>query len=363
MSVRGSKTGAKALRSASSWRVVAVCVSITYVTTIAAAQSAPAESAGAVVERPAAFSFAVLGDVVGGGGSDRGTRTALRAIDESPARFIVHFDLSPPSNASCGEVAVRGRRDILDAMSKPVVPVVAASEWAACVSRAIDPDERLARVGDTLFGSDESLGQSKLRLARQSSVPRFQRYRENFRWQVGNVLFVVLNLPDNDNNYRFGAGRNGEFEERLVANRAWLERSFRFAAERRLAGLVIFVDAAPRFGLPMRRPDLRSRVRDGYYEWKATLRDLASSFTGQVLLVQGHVAAHAPSSNQPDHPLRDAGGRMLTHFTRIAVPDVSGGAAWLRIEIEPGRPKLFRIVTERVFDDPSGELYGPARVR
>lgn len=349
----------KALRSAG-W-CIALGPVMSCLMAMAVAEPIAATDTGANAEGPIAFSFAVVGNVAGD--SARGGRTVLRAIDESPASFIVHFDLSPPSGASCGESAVDRRRDALDARSKPVVPVVAASEWAACGARVPDPDERLARVGATLFGSDESLGQSRLHWARQSSVPRFRRYPENLRWQTGNVVFVVLNLPDNNNNFHFGAGRNGEFEERSIANRVWLERAFRYAAERRLAGVVIFADAAPRFGLPMRAPDLRSHQRDGYYEWKATLRSLVTSFKGQVLLVQGHRAAHAPSSGGPDHPLRDASGKVLTHFTRIALPEVSSGAAWLRIEVKRRGPRLFRIETERVFDDPSGELYGPARVK
>ena len=328
------------------------------------AQAAPAADAGASVAVPSAFSFAVMGSVIDE--SDRGTRAVLHAIDDSPARFVVHFGQSPPSSASCSAAGIERRRDALDANPKPIVPVVAASEWSACGGSGMDPAdpaERLARVGDALFGTDQSLGQSRLRWIRQSSVPRFHRYRENLRWQMGSVLFVVSNLPDNNNNFRFGAGRNGEFEERLIANRVWLERAFRLAVERRLAGIVIFVDAAPRFGLPTRAPDSSTHERDGYYEWKATLRDLASSFKGQVLLVQGHVVPRSPPLNESDHPLRDANGKPLAHFTRVALPDVSNGGSWLRIDVEPKNPNLFRIGAERVFDDPSGELYGPARVK
>ena len=323
----------------------------------------PIASSGthAIVEGPVAYSFAAMGSVVKE--SDHSTRNMLRSIGNSPARLIVHFDLLPQSNASCNAAATARRRDALDASTKPIVPVVSASEWAACGEQVTDPAERLARVGDALFSGDESLGQSRLRWTSQSSVPRFHRYRENLRWQIGNVLFVVLNLPDNNNNFRFGAGRNGEFEERLVANRAWLERAFRLAIERRLGGIVIFVDAAPRFGLPLRTPDSRTADRDGYYEWKLTLRDLTSTFQGQVLLVQGHVVPQSSPLIEPDHPLRDASGKTIAHFTRVALPDAAGGASWLRIDVEPKDPKLFRISIERVFDDPSGELYGPARVK
>ncbi len=359
------RAGGSRLQPIARARRVHACLALSCIVSCAIVQPAASIDAATSVEAPSSFSFAVMGSVIDE--SDRGTRSVLRAIDHSPARFIAQFDLSPPSRASCSAAHTDLRRAALDANVKPVVPIVAASEWSACGSPITDPAERLARVGDALFGGDESLGQSRLRWVRQSGVTRFHRYRENLRWQVESVLFVVLNLPDNNNNFRFGAGRNGEFEERLVANRAWLERAFRFAAERHLAGIVIFVDAAPRFGLPMRAPDSRTQERDGYYEWKMTLRDLTSSFKGQVLLVQGHVvqqsAPSLSSPSEPDHPLRDASGKVLTHFTRVALPDVAGGGAWMRITLEPGSLRLFRIATERVFDDPSGELYGPARVK
>ena len=359
------KAGGSCLRSpARSWRVHA-CIAMSCIASCwmlcARAQPVLSTNASASSEAPSAFSFAVMGSVIDEG--ERGTRAVLRAIDDSPARFVVHFDLSAPSSASCSAANIARRRDALDANARPIVPVVAASEWSACGGSVTEPAEHLARVGDALFGTDDSLGQSRLRWVRQSSVPRFHRYRENLLWQTGNVLFVVLNLPDNNNNFRFGAGRNGEFEERLIANRVWLERAFRLAAERRLAGIVILIDAAPRFGLPIRAPDPRTHERDGYYEWKTTLRDLTSSFKGQVLLVQGHVVPQSPPLNEPDHPLRDTSGKALAHFTRVALPDTSSGGAWMRIEIAPRSPKLFHIAIERVFDDPSGELYGPARVK
>ena len=118
-------------------------------------------------------------------------------------------------------------------------------------------------------------------------MPRFRRDSENLRWQFGPILFVTIDVPDNNNDFRFGAGRNGEFEERLVADRVWLERAFRIASERRLPGIVIAIDADPHFETPLRPPDSRKRERDGYYEIKIALRELTRHFPGQVLLVQG----------------------------------------------------------------------------
>lgn len=322
-----------------------------------AAHAAPgAVDDGQSASDAGSYSFAILGSV--GSDNDRAVPRLLRAVGESPARFLVHFDQSTPSRDSCADAAVDRRRALLDTSVKPAIPVLAASEWADCGSAGGDPMERLARIGDLLFAGDQSFGQSRLRWLRQSAVPRFHRYRENLRWQVGRVLFATMNLPDNNNDFRIAAGRNGEFEERLVANRAWIERTFRIAAERRLAGIVLFVDAAPRFSVPMRAPDTRSRDRDGYYEWKLALRESVARFNGQVLLVQGRYAADLPRPNGPDRPLRDAAGHVIRNLTRIALPEGAGAAQWMRVEVDSRDANLFHIETERLFDDPTGELYG-----
>ena len=286
------------------------------------------------------------------------TAASLRAIDGSAVRFVVHAERSLPSSSSCSDVAHDARRAIIDASRKPVVPIVAASEWADCGDAGVEPFERLQRVGDTLFASDRSLGQARMAWSRQSATPRFRRYRENVRWQWGRVLFATVNLPNNNNDFRIGAGRNGEFEERVVANRAWLERTFRIASERRLSGIVLFVDAAPRFSLPLRVPDSRFQERDGYYEWKVALRDFVAGFGGRVLLVQARDPAGVTRPAGIDRPMRDVAGRPIENLMRISVPAGANDPMWLRIDVNPAGPSLFHGTIERVFDDPSGELYG-----
>ncbi|MEO8936617.1 MAG: hypothetical protein ABI277_04555 [Burkholderiaceae bacterium] len=335
--------------------VLLSCLAVAHAQSDAVGDTTPGEATGT-------FSVAVIGSA--GEETERETAEALRAIDGTGARFVVHFDLSKPSDVSCSDASLERRRRLLDASAKPVVPVVAASEWADCKGVS-DPLERLSRIGDTLFDGDDSLGQTRLQWLRQTAVPRFHRYRENLRWQIGRVLFMTLNLPDNNNNFRIGAGRNGEFDERAIANRAWLERSFRVATERRLAGVVLFVDAAPRFAMQMRSPDVRSRERDGYYEWKLAMRDVMASYKGQVLLVQAHRAAtpEVPRRDESEHPLHDAANRPVENLRRVAFVDRAGPMQWMRIDIDDSSARVFGVRSERAFDDPSGELYGPARPR
>lgn len=304
------------------------------------------------------FAFAVVATATNVG--DRATTMLLKAVGDANAAFVVHYERSAPSAASCTDAAIDRRRELLDAATRPVVPVVAAGEWADCGGAGADALERLDRVGDAFFAGDASLGRAPMPWLRQSALPRYRRYRENVRWQVGRVLFATLNVPDNNNDYRPGAGRNGEFDERTAANRAWLERTFRVAGERRLAGIVLFVEAAPRFDVPLRAPDTRVRERDGFYELKLALRERVAAFGGQVLLVQSH---RGPRATGPlvDRPLRDGGGRPLERFARTASPAEADGLRWLRVTVDPTHPRLFDATVERVFDDPSGELYGPGR--
>lgn len=334
--------------------LVAVCLLSTGIAE--GAQGDLPAAAGAATSASGRFTFAVVGTATDR--DDRSTVPLLRAIDGSGSSFVVHFELSAPSPTSCGDAALERRRAVLDASPRPVVPVTGASQWAACGRETTDALDRLDRVGDLLFGADQSLGQERLPWSRQSGIARFHRYRENVRWQVGGILFATLNLPDNNNNFRIGAGRNGEFEERVVANRAWLDRTFRLATERRAVGVVLFIDASSRFSAPMRAPDSRARERDGFYEWKVALRERVPAYKGQVLLVQSRLPADVTAPQVFDQPLRGAAGHPIGNLTRVAIADAAGDQRWLRIDVDPADPRVFRPTVERSFDDPSGELYG-----
>ena len=318
--------------------------------------------AAAQSEADGPFSFALVANGAENSVESGTLANVLRAVDASGARFVMHFDASNGKGASCTDAALASRKAVLDTSPKPVVPVAGAGDWSVCAALRANPIERLNRLREITFGADQSLGQTRLPWVRQSTMPRYHRYNENLRWQSGPISFVVLDVPDNNNNFRFGAGRNGEFEERVVANRIWLERAFRFAAEHRMRGIVIAIDADPHFETPLRHSDARTRERDGYYEFKIALRDSISRFPGHVLLVQGH-APHGAASAVRDHPLRDISGRALVNFTRIAAFGTSDTNRWVRINVDPARSPLFNIVDERVFDDPTGELYGPPRVK
>ena len=86
-------------------------------------------------------------------------------------------------------------------------------------------------------------------------------------------------------------------------------------------------------------------------------REFVPAFKGQVLLVQARYAAGLPRPPGVDQPLEDAQGRTIASFSRIALAD-GADLRWMRVDVDPQARKVFRVSAERIFDDPSGELYG-----
>lgn len=318
----------------------------------------PVSQPPALAQQPAsvkasgeAFSFGVIGDIPSGNAEEDAVAAALRAMHLADARFIVHTGNFKSADESCTDALYQRRRVLIERTQLPLVLLPGANEWIACGSglQPYDPDERLARLRELFFSSDEALGAPGFRLIRQSEMARFRGYPENVRWQIGNILFVGLNLPGRNNNYRIEAGRNGEFEDRLIANRTWLQRAFRLAEARKLQGIVIAVSGDPDFTRIIQRPDRSERDRDGYYEFKLLLRDLTAQYNGQVLLIHG-----GPRGYRHDRPLTGNNGKPLPNFIRVQVNASPVTGEWVRIGVDPARPNLFSIESKAVTQEMTG---------
>ena len=194
-----------------------------------------------------------------------------------------------------------------------------------------------------------------MHVTRESDMRQFHEYSANVRWQYGKVLFVGLNLPGVNNDFRFAGGRNGEFEDRLIANRVWLQRAFRYAEMHRLPALVIAIQADPEFNRSLRPPDHRVSHRDGFYEFKIQLRDLASHYHGHVLLVHGGIRAI-----RGDEPILDTNGHPLTNVTRVSTFGSPNTTDWVRIDVDIRRPRVFAV---RFMSAPASEPGSPPSVK
>lgn len=274
-----------------------------------------------------AFRFGVIGHAFQHGPDDAVLARAIAATNRAGLAFVVATGVKA-GEESCGDKLYNRRRDLLNASGPPMIVALAASDWSDCrnsqgKSAAI---ERLGRLRDVFFADSMSLGNRKIALTRLSSSASFRGYAENALWEHGHVLFATINLPANNNHFLPEAGRNSEFEDRLVANRAWLKRLFAMAQQHKLDGLALFSDGDVGALEPHRlAPGLR---QDGFAEVRRQIAALARGYAGKVLLV-------------------DTQGQDGKDGAAIAWRDNIGHlslrAPWVEIAVDPGGPALFAV--------------------
>ena len=149
-------------------------------------------------------------------------------------------------------------------------------------------------------------------------------------------MFATLNLPKNNNAYLAAAGRNNEFEERMIANRDWLHRLFSVAEQKNAAGIVLFCDADPT-GAPetMARIGFGTR-RDGFLEIRKQILAHSTRFAGKVILVhgQGNRRSRVGAAGSED---------MSAIVWRGSLGSVAPTSGWLKINVNPAIPTLFAV--------------------
>ena len=91
-------------------------------------------------------------------------------------------------------------------------------------SASYDPLERLAKLREIFF-SGTDFGQQTLSITRQSSDPKYSKFRENLRWTYGDMLFVTLHLVGSDNNFGRTSEMDAEYAERNSPNTCAIDYS------------------------------------------------------------------------------------------------------------------------------------------
>lgn len=286
-------------------------------------------------------SFGLFGDVPYSSYEREQLPLMLAEMGRENLAFVVHDGDIKNGSSVCSDEVFRDILGVFQSSAVPLVYVPGDNEWTDCHrsnNGSFDPVERLEKLRELFFAGDASLGQKPMPLQRQSSDstnPGFARYRENVRWQMGGALFVGLNLPGSDNNYR-GTGRNGgpvaEFTERSAANWVWLGQSFALARAHKLAGILIVIQGNPEFEAAS-----AGHPKPGYRDFIKQLREETQAFAGQVVLVHGD--SHHQQINQP---LLDAAAKELVkNFTRVETYGYPF-MGWIKGTVDPSDPQVFR---------------------
>lgn len=298
------------------------------------------------------FAFAVVANALAQPDNEADAQRLIDAIGRNDnVSFIVYDGNLKGPHEPCSDALYERRHALLEASRPALVFVPGQQDWVTCGSAGTgnyDPVERLDLLRQTLFSTAHSMGQNPLALTRESEVSRFRPYRENVRWQLGNTVFVALNVPDGNNHYLIAGGRNGEFEDRVVANGFWLEHAAEYAKRRNARALVIFMQADPvqeRAERPERFDWLRfgrRQPRDGYAETRRYLVKLAETFRGPVILV--HAAeGRLAHGFLIDQPLRNDKGIRIANVTRVAFSLRDPLTQWLQIDADMTRQPPLRV--------------------
>ena len=295
----------------------------------ALAAALPASARSPKEAKPRDFSFGVIGHTASNDTGDADLKRAIMEANRADPAFILSSGIKSYAEA-CSDRLYAERRAIMDTSERPLILLLAGSDWTDCRasngrSSALD---RLNRIREIYFSDNESLGAKHIALSRQSSIPKFRSYAEHMHWEQDKILFATINLPAKNNHFRMEAGRNSEYEDRMVANRAWLQRLFTWAKRRKLEAVVLVSDGEIGAHIEQGFFSRLSAKKDGFTETRRIVRGLAEKFPGKVLLID---------SQKP------ADGKAPSIEWTGNVGHVGLAAEWAEIRVAPGSATLFTL--------------------
>lgn len=270
------------------------------------------------------FSFGVLSHVIRNAADEAALREGMEASDADNLAFVVINGIKG-SFEPCTDQLYHHRKAMLQEAKNGIIVSLAASDWAECklANGKSSAVSKLNLMRELMYGDEFSMGDSKIPVLRQSTIAKFRDFAENARWEIEGTMFATINLPRNNNHYVVDAGRNSEFEDRLVANREWLNRVFTHATRRKMDSIVLFCD-----GNPLSVPRTGTVQRDGYAETRKQIRTLAAKFSGKVLIVHGQ-----SDSATPANAIR----------WKANVGELDAGSGWTKLTVRQSGPNMFSL--------------------
>jgi hypothetical protein len=309
------------------------------------------------------FTFAIASNVLDKPAGETAFQHLLDAIgQERNTSFIVYDGNLKGETEPCRDSLYDTRQQIFDSSRKPVVLLPGGNDWASCSlaqAGSYDPVERLDFIRQLFFSDSSSLGQTPMNVIRESDVARFRPFRENVRWQANGIAFIGLNAPAPNNHYLTAGGRNGEFEDRSVANAFWLEHAVETARRSEMRAVVVILQGDPDFARYERRDRFAwlrfsrgDASRDGFLELKRSLVKAAEFFRGPVIVIHGSDTP-IPRGFRIDQPLRNDKGTVVANLTRIAIGLKKPQSQWLEVESDFAWRPPFRVRVRDVIGRPA----------
>lgn len=296
-----------------------------------------------------------------------GVPNLIADMNRQDLSFTVHDGDLKAGNGTPGSVTPTTCSDAMyvqalgyfNSLKAPAMLTPGDNDWTDCdrpSNGGFSSRERLDHERQMFFGTPFSLGQRRLRQEVQTGAPLCLGANgptacvENRRWTYGGVTYVTLNVQGSCNNLCDTAPDPTEWAARNQANIAWLRESFRFAAARQSAALMIIAQANPGWDAtdgtraPLRDAKTLAETDgqpDGFQEYLLALREETIAFRKPVAYVHGDSHYH-----RVDKPLLDAAGRRLENFTRVETfgdnqANGTNDTNWLKVNVDIRSREVF----------------------
>jgi hypothetical protein len=268
--------------------------------------------------------------------------------------FLAHDgDLSSPPYG-CTDEMLQRRFGQFNAMPFPVIYTPGDNEWTDCHDgqnvKDGKPLERLAKVREVFFRGEESLGQRKMPLVRQSQSAEYSRYRENVRWDLGDVTFATLHVVGSNNGFGRTPDEDAAFAERNKANIAWLQQAFAHAKASNSRAVMIIQQANMFHEWPPFPGD--PKKAEGFVDLRDAVEKEVIAFKKPAILVNGD--SHYFRIDNPYRKTGSAGQRPLPSIENFLRVETFGSPNhhWVHVTVDPDDPNVFtfrpRIVSANV---------------
>jgi len=327
--------------------VLAAAVTAAIAAAVTRGAPVPAEGLGP----PPPSTLAIIGDSPYGAAQLVAFPGLVDRINADPnVSTVLHLGDVKNGSSVCSDSYFEQIRTQFDRFQDPLLYTPGDNEWTDCHranNGAYFPGERLARLRQLFYPeAGVSLGVRKLRVTSQTEMPGYERFVENQLFVQSGAVFSMLHVVGSNNDLQpwFAAGetpeqraeRIAEYNGRIDADLAWLDRTFALAASRGAPGVVVAMQADmwDAFSVLNRLP------LNGFDPIVQRLAVLAREFGKPVLVLQGD--SHRFTV---DRPL--ANGSPV-HNTQIAAPNltrivVEGETAseYLRLRVDATSPAVF----------------------
>ena len=288
------------------------------------------------------LTLAVIGDTPYGPDQIEQFPALVADVNDDPkVRLVLHVGDVKSGSSLCSDERLRLSRDLYETFKDPFVLTPGDNDWTDCHRPAAGgflPTERLEAVRDIFYPRPgRTLGGRPMHVLTQADEPGFEAFVENQLWMQSQVVFSAVHVVGSRNGLApwFGGAETAEqrelrlqeYESRLAADLAWLDRTFATAQQKDARGVVVAMQADTFAG----------SSREGFEEINDRIAALARDFDGPVLLLQGDTHEYLVDQPLPGAP----------NVTRIVVEGETADE-WLRLRIDPRAEQLFTWMRERL---------------